>query len=188
MQKTRKVLTVTETPLKGILILEPRVFNDNRGYFLESYSAKRFEEIGIKGPFVQDNQSYSTKGSVRGLHFQAPPHAQGKLVRVTKGRVIDVVVDIRKSSQTYGQHYAVELSADNFKQMWIPTGFAHGFSTISEDAIFQYKCTDYYNGPSEGGILWSDPDLGIDWQVDEAIVSDKDKQLPRLKDFESPFN
>lgn len=188
MQKTQIVLTVTETPLKGILILQPRVFFDSRGYFLESYNENRFSEYGIKGPFVQDNQSYSYQGSVRGLHFQAPPFAQGKIVRVTSGRVLDVVVDIRKSSPTYGHHFAIELSADNFKQMWVPPGFAHGFSTLSESALFQYKCTGYYHGLSEGGILWNDPDLGIDWQVENPIISDKDQQLPLLRNFESPFD
>ena len=176
-----------ETNLKDLLIIEPDVFGDSRGYFEELYNQKAFAEQGFDQGFVQDNLSLSRKGALRGLHFQAPPHAQGKLVFVTMGRVLDVAVDIRPSSPTYGQSAAYELSADNHRMLFVPKGFAHGFSVLSDSCLFQYKCTDYYNKESEGGILWNDPDLAIDWQVESPIVSDKDKALPLFKDFETPF-
>jgi dTDP-4-dehydrorhamnose 3,5-epimerase len=173
--------------IEGPLIIRPKIFSDSRGYFFESYSARWFKELGIGYEFVQDNQSLSQKGTVRGLHFQADPFAQGKLVRVVQGAVIDVAVDIRKGSPTYGQHFAIELNASNNTMFWIPPGFAHGFSTLEDNTVFQYKCTNYYNKASEGGILWNDSDLSIDWGVTDSIVSEKDTQLPPLKNFESPF-
>jgi dTDP-4-dehydrorhamnose 3,5-epimerase len=177
----------TTTPLSGLLIIKPTVFYDSRGYFFEPYNKQRFVEIGIDADFVQDNQSLSQIGAVRGLHFQAPPFAQGKLVRVVKGAVLDVVVDIRKSSPTYGKHFAIELSEENMLQFWIPAGFAHGFATLCNNTIFEYKCTNYYAKNSEGGLLWNDADLNIDWQTLEPIVSDKDKILPTFNSFNSPF-
>lgn len=173
--------------IEGLLIIEPTIFTDSRGYFFESFSEQWFTSQGIDYTFVQDNQSLSQKGTVRGLHFQAPPHAQGKLVRVVQGAVLDVALDIRKKSPTYGQYFAIELSAANHKQFWVPPGFAHGFSTLVDDTIFQYKCTNYYNKPSEGGVLWNDPALNINWQVETAIVSEKDLVLPTLTQLESPF-
>ncbi len=173
--------------IEGLLIIEPTIFTDSRGYFFESFSEQWFTSQGLDYSFVQDNQSLSQKGTVRGLHFQAPPHAQGKLVRVVQGAVLDVALDIRKKSPTYGQYFAIELSAANHKQFWVPPGFAHGFSTLEDDTIFQYKCTNYYNKPSEGGVLWNDPALNINWQVETAIVSEKDQVLPTLSQLESPF-
>lgn len=173
--------------IEGPLIIEPRVFYDDRGYFFESYSRQKFEAAGLDLDFVQDNQSLSQAGAVRGLHFQAPPFDQGKLVRVIKGAVYDVIVDIRKNSPTYGKHYGIELSEDNFLMFWIPSGFAHGFSTLKDQTIFQYKCTRVYNRESEGGLLWNDPQLNINWQVTDPILSEKDKGLPPLSTFRSPF-
>lgn len=173
--------------ISGPLLLTPRIFRDDRGYFFESFSSKALFDLGIEFEFVQDNQSLSQKGSVRGLHFQAPPFDQGKLVRVTAGKVIDIIVDIRKSSNTYGRSIAVELSAENFKQFWVPPGFAHGFSVLEDQTIFQYKCTNYYHKDSEGGILYNDPDLNLDWHVENEIVSPKDLVLPLFKDLKSPF-
>ena len=173
--------------IDGPLILQPKVFYDERGYFYESYNHEVFKKAGIDVTFVQDNQSLSQKGAVRGLHFQAPPYEQGKLIRVIKGAVYDVVVDVRKSSPTYGKHFGLELNEENFTMFWIPPGFAHGFSTLKDNTIFAYKCTNVYNKSSEGGVLWSDDELGIDWNVEHPIVSDKDKELPRFKDFISPF-
>lgn len=180
-------MEIEKTYIDGPLILKPRVFTDSRGYFFESFSAQLFSEIGIKADFVQDNQSLSQKGTVRGLHFQAHPHAQGKLVRVVQGAVLDVVVDIRKGSPTYGKHVDVELTADHKTMFWVPAGFAHGFSTLENNTIFLYKCTNLYNKASEGGIRWNDPSLNINWRVEEAIVSDKDQLLPMLDSFDSPF-
>ena len=173
--------------IEGPVLITPRVFSDSRGHFFESYSKQKFAEAGIPEEFVQDNQSLSCVGTVRGLHFQAPPFAQGKLVRVTQGAVLDVIVDIRKASKTFGKSLKIELSADNFRIFWVPPGFAHGFSVLKDQTIFTYKCTNYYKQPSEGGILFNDPDLGIDWEVAQPIVSDKDLILPRLKDLKSPF-
>lgn len=173
--------------MDGPLVLQPKVFYDERGYFYESYNADAFKNAGIPDVFVQDNQSLSQKGALRGLHFQAPPYAQGKLVRVIKGAVYDVVVDIRKNSPTYGQHYGIELTEENFTMFWVPPGFAHGFVTLKDNTIFTYKCTNVYNKASEGGLLWSDPALGINWNIENPIVSDKDKVLPNIENLVSPF-
>jgi len=170
------------------LILQPKVFFDPRGYFYESYNEERFKEIGLDAHFVQDNQSMSQAGALRGLHFQAPPFAQGKLVRVIKGAVYDVIVDIRKSSPTYGQSFGIELTEENFTMFWIPEGFAHGFTTLRDDTVFNYKCTNVYNKESEGGLLWNDPDLAIDWKNESPILSDKDKENERFESFISPFD
>ncbi len=180
-------LEITTTPLAGLLVIKPKVFYDSRGYFFEPYNKQRYMEAGIAQEFVQDNQSLSQFGAVRGLHFQGPPFEQGKLVRVVKGAVLDVVVDIRKNSATYGQHFAIELNEENMTQFWIPAGFAHGFATLKDNTIFEYKCTNVYNKESEGGILWNDADLHINWHTQEPIVSDKDQVLPLFKDFVSPF-
>lgn len=182
-------MNVIQTEINGVVIIEPRVFGDSRGYFFESFSEKNFKEQVADVDFVQDNQSKSCYGVVRGLHFQKPPHAQAKLVRVVKGRVLDVAVDLRKGSPTYGKHVAVELTEDNHRQFFIPRGFAHGFAVLSEEAIFQYKCDNYYAPQSEGAVAWNDPDLGIDWGVplEKAILSEKDMKHPRLKDIDSPF-
>lgn len=180
-------MEVTTTPIEGLLVIKPKVFYDARGYFFEPFNKLRYQELGIQAEFVQDNQSLSQLGAVRGLHFQAPPFEQGKLVRVVKGSVLDVVVDIRKHSPTYGKHYAVELTEENMLQFWIPPGFAHGFATLKDNTIFEYKCTNYYNKSSEGGILWNDSTLAIQWGVQEPIVSDKDQTLPEFTSFQSPF-
>ncbi|MCE2741778.1 MAG: dTDP-4-dehydrorhamnose 3,5-epimerase [Sphingobacteriales bacterium] len=180
-------MKITTTPIEGILIIEPQIFKDTRGYFFESYNESKMHAAGIQLNFVQDNQSFSQKGAIRGLHFQAPPFEQGKLVRVIAGAVRDVVVDIRKNSPSYGQHFAIDLTAENQLMFWIPPGFAHGFETLADNTIFLYKCTNLYHKESEGGLLWNDPALGIQWQTQEAIVSDKDILLPTLKDFVSPF-
>jgi dTDP-4-dehydrorhamnose 3,5-epimerase len=180
-------LEIITTPIQGLLIIQPKVFADSRGYFFESYSAAVFEDMGIDANFVQDNQSLSQKGTVRGLHFQANPYAQGKLVRVAQGAVIDVAVDIRLGSPTYGQHVAIELSGDNKTMFWIPPGFAHGFSVLQDNTLFLYKCTHLYHKASEGGLLWNDADLNINWQVSKPIVSEKDIILPPLATFKSPF-
>lgn len=173
--------------IEGLIEFMPRVFRDDRGYFLETYSEKWFAPFGIKPNFVQDNQSVSTKGVLRGLHFQKPPHAQGKLVRVSTGRALDVALDLRKDSPTFGQHVACVLDAEKHNQFWIPEGFAHGFVALEENTTFLYKCTDFYTPQSEGGILWNDPALGIDWGIDNPLVSPKDEVLPVLKHFDSPF-
>lgn len=173
--------------MDGPLVLQPKVFYDERGYFYESYNADAFKNAGIPDVFVQDNQSLSQKGALRGLHFQAPPYAQGKLVRVIKGAVYDVIVDVRKDSPTYGKHYGIELTEENFTMFWVPPGFAHGFVTLKDNTIFTYKCTNVYNKASEGGLLWSDPALGIDWNIESPIVSDKDKVLPNFENLVSPF-
>ncbi len=185
---------ITKTKIDGILILEPKVFNDARGYFFESFSQREFDEkvaplLGHTVHFVQDNESMSSYGVMRGLHFQLPPFTQSKLVRCVKGRVLDVAVDLRKGSPTYGQHVAVELTEDNHRQFFIPHGFAHGFAVLSETAVFQYKCDQFYHPEAEGGIAITDRSLGIDWQLptDHAILSDKDTRHPMLKDFDSPF-
>ena len=180
-------MEIQKTPIQGLLILKPRVAYDPRGYFYESYRKDLFDELGINDTFVQDNQSLSQKGILRGLHFQAPPHAQGKLVRVIAGAVLDVVVDIRKASPTYGQQFSITLTSENLLQFWVPLGFAHGFLTLEDNTIFAYKCTNYYNKSSEGGIRWNDPALGIDWNVENPLLSDKDKLTPLFQDFDSPF-
>jgi len=178
-----------KTKIKDLLIIEPKIWKDDRGYFYESYNKQRFDDAGINANFVQDNQSLSQKGTLRGLHAQSNPHAQGKLVRVIKGKVIDVAVDIRKSSETYGQHVALELSADNHHMLWVPPGFLHGFVTLEDDTIFTYKVTSLYNKSSEFGIVWNDSELNIDWGIaaEEIILSEKDKVLPLFKNLTSPF-
>lgn len=177
-------MNVIETDIDGLVIIEPRVFGDSRGYFFESFSERDFKREVADVDFVQDNESKSSYGVVRGLHFQRPPYAQAKLVRVVKGKVLDVAVDLRKGSPTFGHHVAVELSEDNHRQMFIPRGFAHGFSVLSDEVIFQYKCDNFYAPQSEGAVAWDDPDLGIDWGIpaDKALLSDKDRKHPRLKD------
>ena len=175
-------MKVSETKLAGVLIFEPKVFSDSRGYFFESWSQERYEEAGIQGRFVQDNISFSKKGVLRGLHFQYPKE-QGKLVQVLWGEVFDVAVDIRVGSATFGEWIASELTGENHKQMYIPAGFAHGFCVQSEGAIFSYKCTEYYDSNSDSGIRWDDSEIGIEWPVSEPVLSDKDKDLPLLKDI-----
>jgi len=178
-----------ETPIAGLLIVEPKVWKDDRGYFFESFNKKIFADAGITADFVQDNQSFSQRGTLRGLHGQANPFAQGKLVRVIQGRVIDVAVDIRKDSPTYGQSLSVELSAENFKMFWVPPGFLHGFATLEDNTVFTYKVTNLYNKASEIGVRWNDPQLNINWGLkdDEVILSEKDKILPVFEEFDSPF-
>lgn len=182
-------MKIIKTDIDGVLILEPRVFEDARGYFFESYSKKVFDEEIGHIDFVQDNESCSSRGVMRGLHFQRPPFTQAKLVRCVRGCVLDVAVDIRKGSPTYGRHVAVELTAENHRQFFIPRGFAHGFAVLSDTAVFQYKCDNYYAPEADGGISIQDPDLGIDWRIDpmQAILSPKDMSHPLLKDFDSPF-
>ncbi|MDR0982935.1 MAG: dTDP-4-dehydrorhamnose 3,5-epimerase [Culturomica sp.] len=182
-------MNVIETDISGLFILEPKIFKDARGYFFESFSQRVFEEKIGATVFVQDNESKSSYGVVRGLHFQKPPFTQAKLVRVVKGAVLDVAVDIRKGSPTFGKHVAAELTEDNHLQFFIPEGFAHGFSVLSDEVIFQYKCSRYYEPQSEGAIVWNDPDLKIDWRIplDKVQLSTKDMNHPRLRDIESPF-
>ena len=183
-------MEVIQTSIDGVVILEPKVFRDARGYFFESFSQREFEENVRKINFVQDNESMSSYGVMRGLHFQRPPFTQSKLVRCVKGRVLDVAVDIRKGSPTYGQHVAVELSEWNHRQFFVPRGFAHGFSVLSEIAVFQYKCDNFYTPEADGGISIKDETLGIDWQipVEKAILSEKDIRHGCLKNFDSPFD
>ena len=175
-------MEIIKTQIEGVVIIEPRLFKDERGYFFESFNQKEFEDKICKTKFIQDNESKSSYGVVRGLHFQKPPFAQSKLVRVVKGAVLDVAVDIRKDSPTFRQHVAVELTEDNHRQFFIPRGFAHGFSVLSKEVIFQYKCDNFYAPQSEGAIAWDDPDLGIDWQIsiDDILLSEKDKSHPKL--------
>ena len=183
-------MDIIKTSIEGLLIIEPTVFKDDRGYFFESYNEQRFKELGIADDFVQDNQSCSQKGVVRGLHFQRPPYAQAKLVRVLRGACLDFAVDIRKGSPTFGQHVAVELTADNHRQFFIPKGFAHGFSVLSDTAVMQYKCDEFYHPEADGGINILDQRLGIDWciPIAKAIRSEKDIHLPLLGDIVSPFD
>lgn len=181
-------MKIKETGISGLLVIEPDVFGDSRGYFMESFSLRRFRELtGLDIDFVQDNESKSSYGVVRGLHFQRSPHAQSKLVRVVRGRVLDVAVDLREGSPSYGKHYAIELSGDNHLQMFIPKGFAHGFAVLSDEAVFQYKCDEYYAPESEGAVAWDDPDLAIDWMLpkEDIRLSDKDKSNPNLKNHKS---
>lgn len=179
-----------KTNIDGVFIIEPRVFNDARGYFFESYSERDFNAQVREIHFVQDNESKSSYGVMRGLHFQRPPFTQSKLVRCVKGAVLDVAVDIRKGSPTYGQHVAVELTEDNHRQFFVPRGFAHGFAVLSEEAVFQYKCDNFYHPEADGGISILDTSLGIDWRIptDKAILSEKDTKHPLLADFDSPFD
>ena len=180
-------MEIIKTPLEGLLVIKPRVFRDERGYFFESWSKQSFAEVGLNLDFAQDNQSLSDKGVLRGLHFQNPPYDQGKLVRVIKGAVLDVTVDIRKDSPTYGQYFSVELSEINKDILWIPPGFAHGFVTLEDNTIFSYKCTGLYSKDSEGSLLWNDIDLNIDWGIDNPLVSDKDLGAGSFNNFESKF-
>lgn len=178
-------MTITKTSIEGLIILTPRVFNDDRGYFFESYNTTTFNDlVGYPVNFVQDNQSFSTKGVLRGLHLQKGEHSQAKLVRVTQGEVLDVAVDLRSGSATYGKYESVLLSAENNQQFFIPRGFAHGFIVLSDTAVFAYKCDNYYNKQAEGGLHYADPDININWlmSTDDLNVSDKDKELPFLKD------
>lgn len=183
-------MEVIKTKIDGVVIIEPRLFRDDRGYFFESFSQRDFQEKVCRTVFVQDNESKSSYGVLRGLHFQKPPHAQSKLVRVIKGAVLDVAVDIRRGSPTFGQHVAVELSEENHRQFFIPRGFAHGFSVLTDEVIFQYKCDNFYAPQSEGALAWDDPDLGIDWRIptDKVLLSEKDRHHSRLRDAEWLFD
>ena len=180
-------MQINLTPISDLLIVQPTVFEDSRGYFYESYNKTMFEKNGISVDFVQDNQSLSQAGVLRGLHFQNPPFAQGKLVRVIKGSILDVAVDLRKSSPTYGKHYDIELSEQNKTMLWIPAGFAHGFLTLENETIFSYKCSNYYNKASENTIMWDDKDIGIEWGIKEPNLSEKDKSGINFKDFISLY-
>ena len=185
------MIEVLKTEIPGVLIIEPKVFGDDRGYFMESFNAREFaEKTGIDVTFVQDNESKSRFGVLRGLHFQLPPYTQSKLVRVVKGKVLDVAVDIRKGSPTYGKYVTCEMTEESKRQFFVPKGFAHGFCVLSDEAVFQYKCDDFYHPEAEGAIAWNDPDVAIQWPVEaeNVILSEKDKHHPMLKDFESPFN
>ena len=184
------MINVINTDIEGVVIIEPKVFGDARGYFFESWSQKDFDATVRPIKFVQDNESMSTYGVMRGLHFQRPPFTQSKLVRCVKGAVLDVAVDIRKGSPTYGKHVAVELTEDNHRQFFVPRGFAHGFAVLSETAVFQYKCDNFYAPQADGGISILDDTLGIDWRIptDKAILSEKDTKHACLKDFDSPFS
>lgn len=181
-------MNITKPKIEGLIVIEPTVFGDDRGYFFESFNQKRWEEIFDNPPkFVQDNESLSHKNVLRGLHFQRPPHAQGKLVRVVRGSVLDVAVDLRANSSTYGEHFLIKLTAENKKQFYIPEGFAHGFLTLEDNTIFSYKCTNFYMKESEGGLMWNDKDLSIDWKVNNPLISDKDKVYPKFHNFVTPF-
>ena len=182
-------MNIVKTDIEGVVIIEPKIFEDSRGYFFESYNDLEFiNKVGFVD-FIQDNESKSSYGVMRGLHFQRPPHTQAKLVRCVRGAVLDVAVDLRKDSPTYGKHVAVELTEDNHRQLFIPKGFAHGFAVLSETAVFQYKCDDFYHPELDGGINILDKSLGIDWKIpeDKVILSDKDTKHPMLKDFDTPF-
>lgn len=182
-------MKLTETPLAGLFILEPKVLEDNRGYFMESYNKKKLEHLGLVSEFVQDNHSRSHKGVIRGLHFQNPPFQQTKLIRSVAGDILDVVVDIRTASETYGQHFSVILSDQNKKQLYVPAGFAHGFAALSDEVEILYKCDQFYSKESEGGLLYNDPEFQIDWHIEleKALVSEKDKVHPLFKEFKSQF-
>jgi len=180
-------MEIITTPLEGLLIIKPDVFEDERGYFFESFNQEKFLKAGLDIKFMQDNESKSRKGVLRGLHYQAPPFAQGKLVRVMRGSVLDVAVDIRKHSPTYGKWESIVLSGQNKWMYWIPPGFAHGFATLEDDTIFFYKCTNVYSKISEGSILWNDPDMNINWEVNDPTISDKDWVSPRFAEVVSPF-
>lgn len=180
-------MEINTCDIEGLLIIQPKVWSDDRGYFFESYRKDMFQKMGLDIDLVQDNQSLSQRGTIRGLHFQREPYAQAKLVRVIQGRVLDVALDIRKDSKTYGQYYCIELSAENQTQFFIPAGFAHGFSTLEDNSIFAYKCSNYYDKSSEGGVRFDDPALAIDWRVEGKFVSEKDRELPLFQEFSSPF-
>ena len=183
-------MEVIKTDIEGVVIIEPRIFRDDRGYFYESFSQREFEEKVCRTTFVQDNQSKSSYGVLRGLHFQKPPYCQNKLVRCIKGAVLDVAVDLRKGSPTFGKHVAVELTEENHRQLFVPRGFAHGFAVLSEEAVFQYKCDNFYNKESEGAIAWNDPELAIDWRIpaDKALLSEKDKLNKGIKEADFLFD
>jgi dTDP-4-dehydrorhamnose 3,5-epimerase len=179
-------MNVIKTEIEGLYIIEPQVFGDERGYFFESFNAERFlAQTGVEVTFVQDNESRSRRGVLRGLHFQKEPYAQAKLVRVVQGRVLDVAVDIRPDSPTFGRYVAVELSGENHRQLFIPKGFAHGYVVLEDDTVFQYKCDEFYHPASEGGIAWNDPQIGIEWPLTESeiILSDKDRKHPTLREL-----
>ena len=183
-------MDIIKTEIEGVLIIEPKIFGDDRGYFFESFNARKFaDKTGMEINFVQDNESKSRYGVLRGLHFQLPPYTQSKLVRVVKGKVVDVAVDLRKGSPTYGKYAMCELSEDNHRQFFVPQGMAHGFVVLSEEAVFQYKCDDFYHPEAEGGIMWNDPSINVQWPISAADISlsERDKCHPLLKDFESPF-
>lgn len=180
-------MKIIEKALDGLVLFEPSVFGDHRGYFFESFKQTWLEDLNIKANFVQDNESFSSKNILRGLHFQAPPFEQGKIVRVTSGAVLDVAVDIRKESSTFGSHYKTVLSEENKRVLWVPPGFAHGFLTLKENTRFLYKCTNYYDKASEDAIFWNDEDLGIDWNCNNPILSDKDLENQPFKSLNSPF-
>lgn len=180
-------MEIIKTAIPEVIILKPDVFGDSRGYFFESYQQEKFRALGIEPVFVQDNESFSQKGVLRGLHFQKPPYAQGKLVRVIKGAVLDVAVDIRKSSPTFGKWVSMILSGENKWMCWIPEGFAHGFVTLENDTVFTYKCTNYYDKTSEGAIRWNDPDLNIDWGMDKPLLSGKDAEAPLFRNLTPVF-
>jgi dTDP-4-dehydrorhamnose 3,5-epimerase len=180
-------MEIKETKLPGLMLIVPDVFRDDRGYFFESYQKEKLQELGIDVDFVQDNESCSSKGILRGLHFQRPPHAQGKLVRVVKGSVLDVAVDIRKNSPTYGKWASFRLDGDSKNMIWVPEGFAHGFLVLEDDTIFQYKCTNLFSKASEDSIRWNDPSLGIEWGTNNPVLSPKDKDAPLFSDLKSPF-
>lgn len=180
-------MEIEKTFIEGLIIIKPRIFKDERGYFFESYSQREFEKVGILDFFVQDNQSLSGKGVLRGMHFQHPPNAQSKLVRVDRGAVLDVVVDIRASSPTYGKSYSIELTEENHTMLYIPKGFAHGFLSLKDQTLFIYKCSSFYDKNSEDCIRWNDPDLNINWNYSNPIVSDKDNNAKSLKSFKSHF-
>ena len=183
-------MEVIKTEIEGVVIIEPRIFKDDRGYFYESVSQREFEEKVCRTTFVQDNQSKSSYGVVRGLHFQKPPYSQSKLVRCIKGAVLDVAVDIRKGSPTFGKYVAVELTEDNHRQFFVPRGFAHGFAVLSGEAVFQYKCDNFYNKESEGSVAWNDPELAIDWRIpaEKVLLSEKDKQSKTISDADYLFD
>lgn len=180
-------MKVISEPLKGLKVIQPNVYEDARGYFYESFNQNAFKDLGIKENFVQDNQSLSNRGVLRGLHYQKPPMAQGKLVRVVKGSVLDVVVDLRKDSSTYGQHYCLELTEQNKLLLYVPEGFAHGFVVLQDQTIFSYKCTNFYSPEHEEGIMWNDADLNINWKIESPLLSAKDEKNLKFKDFVTPF-
>jgi dTDP-4-dehydrorhamnose 3,5-epimerase len=180
-------MEIITTEIEGLLIIKPQVFEDDRGYFFESFNREKFLQAGIDAAFVQDNESKSTKDVVRGMHLQAPPFEQGKLVRVMRGAVLDVAVDIRKNSSTFGKWAAIELSGKNKWMYWIPAGFAHGFRTLEDETVFFYKCTNVYNREAEMGFRWDDPDINIDWGISSPVISERDSRAPLFRDFVSPF-
>ena len=190
MQILIDIMEVIKTDIDGVVIIEPRIFKDDRGYFYESFSQREFEEKVCRTTFVQDNQSKSSYGVLRGLHFQKPPYCQSKLVRCIKGAVLDVAVDIRNGSPTFGKYVAVELSEDNHRQFFVPRGFAHGFAVLTEEAVFQYKCDNFYNKESEGSVAWNDPELAIDWRIpaEKVLLSEKDKLSKCIKDADYLFD